>query len=149
MKTQLVIFGLLIFSITACQSQVSTHEDQSKKEPVPREKVIVNKTYDEDGNLLAMDSVYTYYYSNMEGDSLLADSVLGNFSLYFNDNFPGLAANHFFNEDSDFRSDFFHHDYFERNFMKQDEELLKFMQEMDSLKNMYFQHFSQQNNIME
>ena len=140
--------SLLFLSMISCQSQDILHKDKSKKELMPNEKVVVNKTYDKDGNLVSMDSIYTYYYSSIEGDSLIADSIMNNFSMYFNENFSDMAHNHFMNLGSDSRSDFFHHDFFERSFIKQDEKMLKLMRSMDSLKNRYFRNLNR-NNISE
>lgn len=145
MKTQIIGISLLFLSMISCQSQDILHKDKGKKEPMPNEKVIVNKTYDKDGNLVAMDSIYTYYYSNMEGDSLMADSIMNNFSMYFNENLPGLAYHHLMDLGSDLREDFYHHDFFERSFVRQDEKMLKLMRSMDSIKNNFFQNFHKQN----
>ncbi len=41
----------------------------------PKEDIKVNKEYDENGYLIRYDSTYTYYYSNIEGDEIVADSI--------------------------------------------------------------------------
>ncbi|MCB4234259.1 hypothetical protein LDL59_01710 [Kaistella anthropi] len=47
----------------------------------PIEDIKVNKEYDENGNLIRYDSTYTYYYSNIEGDEIAADSIFNNFRI--------------------------------------------------------------------
>lgn len=145
MKTQLVIIGLLFTGLVACHSQVPKKDLSKKDKKNPNEEIVVNKKYDENGNLVAMDSVYTYYYSNIEGDTLMTDSLLSDFDTYFGENFSGFSQDHFFDMDSDYMHGFFHGNYFEKSFLDQEGHLLRMMQQMDSIKNEFFKLYSQKN----
>jgi hypothetical protein len=138
MKAQFLLAGLLFTGIVSCRSQEATQHKDTSKKGIPKEEVVVTKKYDENGNLIALDSVYTYYYSNMEGDTLATDSILSDFNIFFGDNFSGFSNDDLFNMDSTYMSGFFHDDFFEQSFVNQDKHLLKMMQEMDSLKNEFF-----------
>lgn len=61
---KILLFTALIVGMTvqAQEKEENTPEKSPKKEP-PKGNWTVNKTYDDDGNLIAKDSVYTYSYS--------------------------------------------------------------------------------------
>jgi hypothetical protein len=145
MKTYYLLLALVFTGMTGCHSQETKQEKKISDKKNPREEIVVNKKYDENGNLIALDSVYTYYYSNIEGDSAGMDSILDNFNLYFNHHFSGLSGENFFDTDSTDMSRFFSNDFFEHSFIHQDRQLLRMMREMDSIKNEYFKMHSERN----
>ena len=59
------------FLISSCTAQTKKDEDKNKIE-ISKEKIKpkisykVNKEYDENGNLIKLDSTYSYYYSNID-----------------------------------------------------------------------------------
>jgi len=68
---------------------------KSKSKPTaPKEDIKVNREFDENGNLIKFDSIYSYSWS---GDTLLLDSIHpGNFPDHFGNNFNFPADSSFF-----------------------------------------------------
>ncbi len=72
------------------------------QENEPHEEVIVEKIYDEDGNVIGYDSTYVYSYSNMGDLTMMDDSTMQAFIRefesrmmgdgFFNDNFFGFGS---------------------------------------------------------
>lgn len=142
-----VTFSFLLLSSCEAQSEKETTDDKSKNKTEtlnqePRFDIRVNKKYDESGNQIGFDSTYTSYYSNIEGDTTLMDSLFNQFNLifknYYSDVFNKQFDDIFFN-DSMFYDDFFHTDFFRKRFEKNDEFFKKIMEEMDSMKNEFYQ----------
>ena len=109
----------------------------------PKVDVKVNKEYDKDGNLIRYDSIYSSYYSSMEGDTLFADSIMLEFGSFFNNNFPSVMNQHFSDlmlQDSIWSNDFFTDDFFSRGFYNDNQAYQKMFQDLDSLKNRFFMH---------
>ncbi len=143
MKTVILYMIVFFSSFTSCNSQVVKDKNTKDEKKKPHEEVTVNRKYDEDGNLIEFDSTYTSYYSNFEGDTLNLNSLLNDFPAFFNNEFFNLHSknmfNPFFNQDSVLNSHFFHDDFFEQQFISQNEDMLKMIQEMDSIKNSFFE----------
>jgi hypothetical protein len=145
MKTYYLFFGLVLSVLVACQSRGTKESKVSDGKKIPEEKVVVNRKYDKKGNLIEFDSTYTSYYSNFNGDTIGLDSTMQNFGLFFSHHFPSISSHAFMDMDSSITPGFFHDDFFEHGFIKQDEKFLKVMREMDSIKNEFFKyHFNQQ-----
>jgi hypothetical protein len=139
MKTKiLIILALSFFGIVSCNSQERKPEKKATSEKNPHEEYKVDKKYDEQGNLIEFDSIYTSYYSDLKGDTLAIDSIMKNFEMYFSDHFSPVSSENIFDLDSTFHNNFFSNDYFEKQFFRQDELMLKMIKEMDSIKNEYF-----------
>lgn len=138
MKTNYLLLAMIFLGMLSCHSQDLKKNKELKEEIKPGEKVVVNRKYDENGNLVEFDSTYTSYYSSFEGDTLSMDSIMKDFNAYYDHYFSGMSSNPFMLTDSIFVPDFFHDDFFEQSFIRQDEELLRMMREMDSLKNEFF-----------
>ncbi len=144
MKAHYLIFGLILSVLAACNSKSTKELKENDNKNMPEEKVVVNKKYDKKGNLIEFDSTYTSYYSNFKGDTIGLDTTMQDFGLFFNHHFPSISSHAFMNMDSTIMPGFFHDDFFEHGFLKQDEKLLKVMREMDSIKNEFFKyHFNQ------
>ncbi len=143
MKNAIIIFlsALLSFGCNAQTEKDIQDNNMSKQGDIkPKVDYKVNKIYDDDGNLIGYDSTYTYYYSNIDRDALIADSVFAKFNKYFKslDTFsPHPFIDDFFDGDSYMGDDFFTQDFFSNAFRKQEEMMEKMMRRMDSLKNRF------------
>ena len=126
MKRSLMLL-LLAGVITSCNAQTSESKKGAQKgdfpktekqdENQPQVNVKVNKRYDDNGNLVGYDSTYTEYYSNLEGDTLMLDSLWNGFQPYMNEHFSGMLNRPFdplFFDDSLMQYDFFNDDYFQK-----------------------------------
>lgn len=113
----------------------------------PETKIIVNKEYDENGNLIKFDSSYTSFYSNIQNDSTFADSTLALFQDDFFNSFPNIQRpflDEMFFEDSLMSYDFFKDDFFSKRFRLNRNQFDKLFEEMDSVKNKFFKDNSLQ-----
>lgn len=140
--------------LTSCEAQ--NGKDQSNIQPnpntgtlthEPQVSISVNKKYDENGNQIGFDSTYTSYYSNIEGDTAMMDSLFNTFSPLYKKHVPLIfnqqMENMFFN-DSLFYDDFFHTDFFRRRFEINQYHFKQMMDEMDSLKNQFYKDHGSQ-----
>jgi len=146
MKAAIIYLVLFFSTFTSCNSQEVKNNHKKPEKNKPQESVIVNRKYDENGNLIEFDSTYTSYYSSFEGDTIRIDSIINQFPDFFNDEFfrlrSGSIFDPFFGQDSALHSYFFHDDFFEQQFINQNEDMIRMMQEMDSIKNIYFKRHS-------
>ena len=124
-------YGILVLSALltmSCSSQENKTEDNAQMKgneeqltETPKGSWKINKEFDEDGNLIRYDSIYSWS-SNTDLDDLATldkDSVLqsmqSRFYRSFSDfNREGYPA--FFSEDSLFTKQFFTDDFFESEF---------------------------------
>jgi hypothetical protein len=150
MKTLIYIFFALSF--LGCDSQdkkkEDTQEPEKKEQDTIKPKVTwdVKKEFDEFGNLIKYDSIYSYSYSNIKGDSITVnlDSVMDSFSRYFEDKTPFKMNDRFFylpQNDSLFMSDFFEDDYFFSQWKQRPLDVEKLIKQMDSTRNVYLKRF--------
>ncbi|MEH6769070.1 hypothetical protein [Maribacter arcticus] len=147
MKTHIIVILVLLF--TACKGQEKEPlTNQVEKDSViePKGSWNVNKEYDELGNLIKYDSVYSYSYTNVKGDSLNVnlDSIMGSFRKYFKESAPFEWKDDFLfspENDSLFMSDFFRDDYFFNQWERQPIEIEELMQKMDSTRNAFLKRF--------
>ena len=143
-----LIYLLSILTITSCNSQEKesqqakeNYEKEKDKTIVkPQEKWDVRKKYDDYGNLIEYDSIYSWSYSNVKGDSLRVnlDSLMDSFKGYFGENAPFKWNDDFFyfpKNDSLFMKDFFKEDYFFSSWQNQHHELDEMIKRMDSTRN--------------
>ncbi len=136
----IVIILTLTFSVVSCGQTTEKETITSKESIEPKIDYKVNKKYDKNGNLIRYDSTYTNYYSNIDKDTLMNDSIFKRFNEYFStkDPFNNHFFDDFFKQDSYPEDDFFTKDFF-RESLKQNQEMMdKMMQRMDSLKNEFF-----------
>lgn len=143
----IIIFCFLIF--TSCEAQ-NKDNNQNKKvsdsievfNHTPKIDIKVNKQFDEDGNQIGFDSTYTSYYSNVEGDTMLMDSLFKQFSPFFQSRYPDFFNSQFDNiffNDSMIYDDFFRADFFKKRFEMHNKHLKRIMNEMDSIKNEFYE----------
>ena len=83
-----MLFSLVL---TGCNGQNNDKANEIKNDTItqiqPKTDIRVNKKYDADGNLIRYDSSYSYYYSNIENDTILKDSIFDNFRNYIKKSF--------------------------------------------------------------
>ncbi len=133
MKKMMIIFlsALLSFGCNAQTGKDIQNDITSKQGEIkPKEDYKVNKIYDDNGNLIGYDSTYTYYYSNIDKDAMVKDSVFIKFNKYYRsiDSFDRYP----------FKDDFFDGNNFnEDDFFKQEEMMERMMRRIDSLKNRF------------
>ena len=111
----------------------------------PKVDIKVNRHYDDDGNLIGFDSVYSSYYSTIQGDTLKMDSLMHSFDSFFNRRYPSFfddQFNTFFFRDSLRYPDFFHEDFFLKRYELNDDYFREMMQRMDSIKNRFYREQS-------
>lgn len=99
MKTKLFTLLLVTLFFGSCQGQLKTKNSSSADSlsfNKPKENIKVNKKYDENGNLIEYDSVYSYSYSYSGNDfNINPDSLLRNFGFKGWDNGIGLFSSPF------------------------------------------------------
>ncbi|MCE4566844.1 hypothetical protein INQ51_21155 [Maribellus sp. CM-23] len=148
MKTLVVSMVVALFTL-GCQAQdqsgkgienLAGKKDTKNK---PEEHWTVNKEVDENGNVIAYDSTYTWSYTNSEGDSVQvdADSLMQSFKSFFNEKMPSVWGEGLMNpmfSDSLLCRDFFSDNYFHDRFGKDFFDVDKMFQQMDSLRESFF-----------
>lgn len=142
---------LLMFIIMGCNCQEKEKKQKENKIQEdsilkPVEKWDVQKEYDEFGNLIKYDSVYSWSYSNIKGDLLRVnlDSIMDSFKGYFDKNIPFKWHEdfaYFPEKDSLFMNDFFKQDYFFRNWQMQHSEIEEMIKKMDSSRNAFLKNY--------
>lgn len=128
MKRYIILLALsvvFLISIVAQnpKSNKTPHEQQDKTKP--KEDIRVNREYDEKGNLIKFDSIYSYSYSS---DSTLKDFDFKNFSDPFGMNLK------FFNDSAfsqSFMKDF--GSFFSDSFMQHQDSMLSKLNKMHQL----------------
>jgi hypothetical protein len=128
--------------LAGCNGQTKQEIANAKTDSInPKSDIRVNKEYDANGNLIRYDSSYSYYYSNIENDTLVGDSIFTNFQNYFNQRYrfsnEPFFDNYFF-EDSLLHYDFYKQDFFSNRFRRNMQQMDQLFWEMDSIKNYFF-----------
>lgn len=146
-------FGLLLILLlflSSCHEKTrgQTKEEKNRISSVekdslnkPKVNIKVNKHYDDKGNVIGFDSTYTSFYSNIEGDTVKMDSLMGSFDRYFKRDHSLFFDNQFnslFFSDSTRYPDFFHDDFFMKRYELNDHYLRDMMSRMDSIKNHFY-----------
>lgn len=140
---QIGLILLLFIIFGGCIKQEKQTEENllDNATNAPIEDIVVNKEYDEHGNLLRYDSTYSSFYSNIENDSLAEDSVFANFRKMFQEKYPFSfqpSFHDFFFRDSLMKYDFYKKDFFTERYKRNQKQTEKIFQEMDSIKNKFF-----------
>ncbi|MBU2930161.1 hypothetical protein [Winogradskyella psychrotolerans] len=120
----LIMVGLLCTNCSGQDSKAKTAEnDDSKVKTLkePEGNWTVNKEFDEQGNLIRYDSIYSWSSHDMYNDLSESDkdSVMQSFKSRFFTNFSGFENQGFdaiFLQDSLFSNHFFNDDFFDSNF---------------------------------
>ncbi len=149
---KLAMFLFLLFLTIGCNAQENNAQNKEKivkDKNIPKTNIVVNKEYDKNGNLIRYDSTYTSVYTNIEGDSTLADSILTNFKGKVFNSFPDIKQpfwNDMFFEDSLLSYDFYKDDFFTKRFEMNMKKFEKLFKEVDMFKNEYYKKFSKRKN---
>lgn len=148
MKRLVVLF--IVLGLTGCSGQQKEKDTErgQKKENIkaPEGEWQVYKEYDELGNLKKYDSIYSFGYSNIEGDSLIVnlDSLMNSFRGFFSERAPFSWKDHFSYfpaPDSLFMKDFFEDDYYFKRWERQQPDLKEMMKKMDSTRKAFFKKY--------
>ncbi len=142
----IAILVLSVLTLIGCNAQTDKNTENnkseiSKKKIEPKIDYKVNKEYDENGNLIKYDSLYTYYYSNIDKESLIRDSVFKKFNDHFymsNSLMNDPIFKDFFNGNKTLEEDFFKEDFFRKDFKRNHKIMNEMMRKMDSIKNKFF-----------
>lgn len=135
---------LLMAPCTAQESNNSLKEDEKENSNAlkikPEENIKVNKEFDEDGNLIRYDSIYTSYYSNIKGNPKMRDSIFQNFRKHLKEKkmIGNSMFEDFFFKDSLLNFDFYKDDFFEKRFHMNFNGMESMFKRMDSVKNHFF-----------
>ena len=140
MKRYFLLLMIGMFSIS-CNGQTKDAEKTELKEhketitEQPKGSWKVNKEFDDNGNLIRYDSIYSWSSNGKFDDlsTLEKDSLLKSFKSRFFTNFSDFENNGFddvFSKDSLFSKRFFNDDFFERDFGKDFMDIDKITQQM-------------------
>ncbi|MET2984142.1 hypothetical protein [Aureibaculum conchae] len=142
MKKIIALSLLLSFSLTSCIGQEKTDKNNSEKDTIqPKINTSVHKEYDENGNLISIDSTYSYFYSNIKNDSILEQQFYKDFKMGFDNNFKNIDSlfmKDFFMDTPFKMNDFYTDDFFENRFELRQKIMRDVFKRMDSLKNSYY-----------
>ncbi len=141
MKKIVGILILFLLIVTSCSGQKNDNAKSKANENQPKTNIQVNKEYDEFGNLIKYDSMYSYFYSNIENDIFLRDSIINQFKRNFNKQYlfsRDPFFNDFFFQDSLLNFDFYTNDFFINRYRNNIEQMNQLFMEMDSIKNLFF-----------
>ncbi len=137
---------LMALSFYNCQGQNNKEKVDNSVERdslKPQTKIKVNKKYDKNGNLIALDSTYSYFYSNIKGDSVLERDVFNQFKIDFNKQFmplDSIFAKDFLNSSPFNRHNFYTDDFFKNSFQSHQKKIDKLLRRMDSVKNNFYKN---------
>lgn len=137
----------MVLVLSGCNGQEKTKVEEKKDEGIePKETSKVHKEYDEFGNLIRYDSIYSWSYSNIKGDSIKVnlDSIMNSFRNYFEESSPfewNQDFSYFPKNDSLFMKDFFKEDYFFDHWKRQPLDFDEFLKRMDSTRNDFLRKF--------
>ncbi|WP_452221917.1 hypothetical protein [Lacinutrix salivirga] len=135
MKKYILILSLALVSLSCNGQNPKEEENQIKTTETPKGTWKVDKEFDENGNLIRYDSIYTWSSSTNYDklSSIEKDSLLANFESKFFKNFSNLKQDSFedlFTPDSLFTKHFFNNNFFENDFGKEFSELIKMKEQM-------------------
>lgn len=149
MKKLRLMTMLLTFLLVSCNGQIKSEKQGQQQDTIkPEIDISVHKEYDEQGNLISIDSIYSYFYSNIKNDSLLEKEIFNNFKLDFNSRFKSIDSlfmKDFFIEAPFKLNDFYTEEYFQNHYKEHQKRIENLYKQMDSLKNRYY--LKQQENI--
>ncbi|MFD1314913.1 hypothetical protein [Namhaeicola litoreus] len=150
MKKYIVLFSAVLMSISCSGQERETKEAQIKEKDNsmvqgPKGSWEVNKEFDENGNLIRYDSIYSWSSGNLGNLSTIErDSLIQSFKSRFFTNFSGLKNQGFedlFSDDSLFSKQFFDDDFFESDFGKDFMDIDKIRQQMLERQKMFLEKY--------
>jgi len=142
MKKTIMFTVFVSLMLVSCNGQNKLKKTTDKKDTIkPEIDINVHKEYDENGNLIRVDSTYTYFYSNIKNDSLLEKEIFDRFKLNFKGHFKPIDSLFMedFYKDEPFNLDNFYTDeFFKDNFKFHQKRIDDIFKQMDSLKNSFY-----------
>ena len=148
MKKLIMLISIFTFILTSCNNQIKKEKEASRKEVSvkkdtikPKTKISVIKEYDDDGNLISIDSSYYYFYSTIKNDTLLEKEIFNTFKNDFDLQFKSIDSifkNDFLIKSPLNLNDFYTDDFYLKNFKFQNKEIEKILRRMDSIKNKFY-----------
>ena len=149
MKKIVILFSVL-FIFSSCNGQEvkeKTNEGEANLNEVkPKESWSVDREFDEDGNLIKLDSTYSWSFSSdgKEISSKTVDSLMNSFRSRFDSDFPSKINKNFFDffaQDSFGEKSFLQDDFFMNNWNSRMEEMEKMMKRSDSIHKFFLDGF--------
>ncbi|MHA7056370.1 hypothetical protein ACWGOQ_0004070 [Aquimarina sp. M1] len=149
------IWMLAAFLGVSCNSQKKNQDKIGNNEKIqgefPKGSWEVNKEFDEEGNLIRYDSVYSWSSTNDLKDlaSMDRDSVLKSLKSRFYHNFSGFNLENeefgnLFQKDSLFTNQFFRDDFFSNDFGRDFMDLDHMRERMDAMQKQFIDRYKQQ-----
>lgn len=148
MKKLFIIAALFSITLYACNGKkLKTNTKDGLAASVvdtikPKVNYRVRKKYDKNGNLISVDSTYSYIYSNGNISKKMQNKIFEQFKSNMSQQLPSmqnyLFDNFFENgdlNDSIFKNNFYSPNFFFRN---QGKEMEKMLKRMDSIKNSFY-----------
>jgi hypothetical protein len=136
-----------MFLVFSCNSQNQKKADNTKNNTIkPKTNIVVHKEYDDQGNLISVDSSYTYVYSNIKNDSILQKKLFNNFKSEIgkeSEEMNELFMDSFFKDELFKMNDFYTDDFFEKNLLREKEQMNNFIKKLDSIKNHFYKEKSE------
>ncbi|NAY93401.1 hypothetical protein GTQ34_15935 [Muricauda sp. JGD-17] len=156
MKTY-VLMTALLFCLTGCKGQdkkegAIVKEDNKKEMDQPKGSWKVDKEFDESGNLIRYDSIYSWSSSDSLNDlsGLDKDSLLNSFESKFYSNFSQFRSQGFediFEPDSLFSKRFFDKGFFDSDFGEEFIELDNYYERMLERRKRFLEKYRSNFNI--
>ncbi|MFD2563041.1 hypothetical protein [Aquimarina rubra] len=146
------IWMFAAFLSISCNSQEKNQEkleaDKKIEEEIPKGSWEVNKEFDEAGNLIRYDSIYSWSSGNDLKDLALKDrdSVLKSLKSRFYSSFSGFdfenpEFENLFQEDSLFTNQFFKDDFFSNDFGKDFMDLDNMRERMEAIQKQFLERY--------
>jgi len=139
------------FMVSGCQAQNDqrkSNDDMAEKKTdslsVDKPKICwkVDKKYDDEGNAIGYDSIYSYSYDNLRNmpKEMNLDSIMNSMKFFSNGNLSTYMddrdLSHFFDKDSILNENPFFDDFFKRQGANNFSDMQELFQQMDSLQKM-------------
>ncbi|MEW2921224.1 hypothetical protein AB1A65_07130 [Muricauda sp. ANG21] len=147
---KLILISLLSLACFGCKGQERKTDEAKENTNLaeqPKGNWKVNREFDENGNLIQYDSIYSWSSSDyvddlaqMDRDSLFTSfrsRFSRSFSQFDNDGFPN-----FFAEDSLFSKHFFKDDFFESPIGRDFMDLDKIHKKMEEMQRQFLEHYA-------
>ncbi|MEQ3498130.1 hypothetical protein ABMY20_00055 [Tenacibaculum sp. SSH1-16] len=146
MRKYMLCMVLALLTISCNGQKHRQKESVERIEKQPKGSWKVDKEFDENGNLIRYDSIYTWSLNNNETNlsSIDRDSLLKSFKSKFFTNFSEFQAQGFedvFSEDSLFSKHYFSNDFFKSNFGREFMEIDKIIKQMEDKQKKFLEKY--------
>ncbi|MDT7829395.1 hypothetical protein RQM65_12015 [Pricia sp. S334] len=149
---KLVMLSLAVILTASCKGQEHKNEENIQEDnqkqitEQPKGTWKVDKEFDEDGNLIRYDSIYSWSSSDYLGELAQKnpDSLLQSFRSKFYRNFKGFddrGFGDFFTEDSLFTKRFFDKDFFDSQFGEDFMDIDRIRERMETMQQNFMERY--------